>query len=230
MKSIGVNLVALAVVGVGLSGCVSPDGRPDYTGSGALIGGASGAAIGAIADSRAPGVGALIGGAAGLIAGGLVGHSMDEQARYAPPPPAYVGAPPPPRPPSVADIEALARSGVSDDVIINQINASRAVYQLDANTILQLKDAGVSQNVIAYMINTSNTVATQAPPPPQAETVVVAPGPDYVWVGGEWGWNGVTWVWIGGRWIVPPYPHAIWIGARWGRGPHGWYRVGGHWR
>jgi hypothetical protein len=36
-------------------------GQPDRTTNGALIGGASGAAIGALADRRAPGVGALIG-------------------------------------------------------------------------------------------------------------------------------------------------------------------------
>jgi hypothetical protein len=82
-----------------LVGCTSPNGRPDYTGSGALIGGGSGAAIGAIADRRNPGVGALIGGGVGLIAGGLVGHSMDQQAeaRSASPPP----PPPPPPPPAV---------------------------------------------------------------------------------------------------------------------------------
>ncbi len=46
-----------------LTGCTYPDGRPDNTGSGALIGGASGAAIGALADRGSPGTGALIGGA-----------------------------------------------------------------------------------------------------------------------------------------------------------------------
>jgi hypothetical protein len=64
------------------------------------------------------------------------------------------------------------------------------------------------------MVNTANTVVAQAPPPPPAETVVVAPGPDYVWVNGEWVWNGGTWVWIGGRWALPPYRHVVWMDIR----------------
>jgi hypothetical protein len=221
-----------------LAGCTTPSGRPDYTANGALIGGASGAAIGALADHHQPGVGALIGGAAGLITGGLIGHSMDQQAEaraYAvPPPPAYYPPPPPPPappvpPPTVADIKAMARSGVSDDAIISQIISSHAVYQLDANALIDLNNAGVSQKVIAYMVNTANIEVVQAPPPPPSETVVVAPGPDYVWMGGEWVWSGGSWVWIGGRWVLPPHPHAIWVEAHWERGPHGWHRVGGHW-
>ncbi len=224
-------LTGAALAGL-LTGCVSPSGRPDYTGSGALIGGGSGAAIGAIADRANPGAGALIGGAAGLITGGLIGHSMDQQAearRYTAPPTAYVAAPSP-QPTSLAEIKAMARAGVSDDVIINQISSTHAVYHLDANAIIDLSNAGVSQKVISYMINTAQTTVTQAPPPPEAETVVLAPGPDYVWVPGEWTWSGGTWVWIGGRWVYPPHPHAVWIEARWVHGPHGWYHNPGRWR
>lgn len=225
-------LTGLALTSI-LAGCVSPSGRPDNTGTGALIGGASGAAIGAIADRRNPGAGALIGGAAGLIAGGLIGHSIDQQneARsYGPPPTAYPVAPPP-QPLSLNDIKAMARGGVSDDSIISQIITTRSVYHLDANAIIDLKSAGVSDKVIAYVINTADTVvATQAPPPPPVETVVVAPSPDYVWVGGEWVWNGGTWVWVGGRWMMPPYRHGVWIEARWVHDPRGWHREPGRWR
>jgi len=230
MNTAIVRLVTLAAMAGLLAGCTTPSGQPDRTANGALIGGASGAAIGALADRRAPGVGALIGGAAGLIAGGLIGHSMDEQAaaRSAPPPVYY--PPPPPPPPSINDIKAMSRSGMSDDGIISQIINSHAVYNLSADALIDLHNAGVSQRVIAYMVNTANLVVAQAPPPPPTETVVVAPGPDYVWVDGEWVWSGGTWVWIRGRWTLPPYLHAIWIGARWERGPHGWHRVGGHWR
>ena len=77
-----------------LGGCTTPSGAPDYTGTGALVGAASGAGLGALIDHRHPGAGALIGGAAGAITGGLLGHSMDEQART----PVYVVAPPPPAP------------------------------------------------------------------------------------------------------------------------------------
>jgi surface antigen len=233
MKTIFVkSLTAAALAGL-LTGCIAPNGEPDNTGSGALIGGATGAIIGASAD-RNSGAGALIGAAAGLIAGGLIGHSMDQQAQaekqYSQP--AYAPAPQQP-PPSLADIKAMVRAGVSDDIIIAQISNSHAIYNLDANAIIDLNNAGVSQKVINFMINTAangkTVVVSQAPPPPPVETVVVAPGPDYVWVGGEWAWNG-GWVWVGGHWLLPPYPHAVWVGGRWDSGPHGWYRSPGHWR
>jgi Glycine zipper/WXXGXW repeat (2 copies) len=229
------TIVVQTVTGIGLvsllAGCTTPYGRPDYTANGALIGGASGAVLGSLADRRAPGAGALIGGAAGLIAGGLIGHSMDQDAEareraaatYAPPPPSTP-------PPSINDIKAMARAGVSDDVIIAQIVNSRAVYNLDADALIDLHNAGVSEKVITCMENTVNVVVGQAPPPPPAETVVAAPSPDYVWVDGAWAWNGVTYVWIGGHWVLPPYRHAVWVRVHWERGPRGWYRVGGRWR
>jgi hypothetical protein len=63
-----------------------------------------------------------------------------------------------------------------------------------------------------------------------AETVVVErPGPDYVWIDGEWVWNG-GWIWVGGHWGYPPYSHAVWVGGGWYHGPHGWYHAAGHWR
>jgi hypothetical protein len=138
----------------------------------------------------------------------------------------------PSQPLGIADIMAMAKAGVGDDIIINQINNSHSIYNLDANTIIGLKTSGVSEKVITYMMNTaSNVVVTQPPPPPQSDLVVVSPGPDYVWVDGEWEWNGGAWVWIGGRWILPPHPHAVWVAARWDCDPHGgWHRAPGYWR
>lgn len=59
------------------AGCVAPDGRPDNTGTGALVGGMFGALVGAAASGRHAGRNALIGGLAGALAGGLVGHMVD---------------------------------------------------------------------------------------------------------------------------------------------------------
>lgn len=216
-----------------LAGCYSPDGRPDYTANGALIGGASGAAIGAVAARGNPGMGAAVGGVAGLVAGGLIGHSVGEaeDARRRTYVPATTYVAPPPPPPSLSDIKSMTRSGVNDDTIIAQINSTHAVYNLDANAIVDLTQSGVSQRVIAYMMNTPNTVTVvQAPPPPVTETVVVSPGPGYVWVGGEWAWNGTTYVWMPGHWVYPPRHHAVWVGTTWHHGPHGWYHVSGHWQ
>ena len=210
--------LALAASAVGLTGCVSPNGRPDYTGTGALEGGAIGAVSGAAIGGRHAGEGALIGAAAGMIAGGLIGHSMDQQQqeqlrRQATQ--TYVRVDQG-QPQGVADVKALAKAGISEDVIISQIQNSRTVYHLSAADIIDLRDAGVTDKVVNYMINTPSTagaaapastmVVQQAPPPPPAETVVVAaPGPGYVWIGGDYDWNGISWVWMGGHWAYAPY-------------------------
>jgi hypothetical protein len=126
---------------------------------------------------------------------------------------------------------------VSDDVIIAQIQSSHTVYRLSAADIIDLHSAGVDDKVVNYMINTASspdanttTVVQTTPPPPQTDVVVASPGPDYIWVNGEWDWDGVSWVWVGGHWILPPYPHAVWVEGGWYRGPHGWYHDRGYWR
>jgi hypothetical protein len=228
------------VAAVVLVGCVDPYGRPNYTGSGALIGGGSGALLGAAVDRRNPAAGALIGGAAGLVTGSLIGHGMDEDARrrYYPPPPVYPAPladnPAPSRAalqPSIAEIKSMTRAGVGDEVMVNQIAGTRAVYYLTANDIIDLKNARVSDRVINAMIATSSEVVVdQGPPPPPGETIVVAPGPEYYWCPGEWSWSGVTGVWHPGRWILPPHRGAVWIEARWEHGDRGWRRMPGRWR
>ena len=236
--------LALAASAVGLTGCQNPDGTQNNTGSGALVGGAMGAITGAaIGGSRHGGEGALIGAAAGVIAGGLVGNSMDQeqQARLrAQSPQTYVRVDQG-QPLAVTDVKALAKAGINDDVIISQIRNSRTVYHLSSADIIDLRDAGVSNRVIDFMINTpqsvngspptqaTTVVVDQPPPPPPAETIVVAPGPGCVWMDGEWVWSG-QWFWVSGHWGYPPYPHAVWVRGYWGRGPHGWVRVSGHWR
>src|SRR5690349_892763 len=77
------NLLILttATAAVLLTGCQYPNGDPNYTGTGALTGGAIGAASGAVIGGRNAGAGALIGGAIGAIAGGIIGSGMDQEQR-----------------------------------------------------------------------------------------------------------------------------------------------------
>jgi WXXGXW repeat (2 copies) len=72
-------------------------------------------------------------------------------------------------------------------------------------------------------------VVTDEPPAPKVEVQVVAPGPEFVWTPGYWGWHG-RWVWVGGRWVVPPRRHAVWVAGHWGHRGRGYVWVGGHWR
>ena len=232
---------AAAVSTVVLTGCQYPNGEPNNTASGALIGGAMGALAGAaIGGPRNGGAGALIGAAAGAITGGAIGNSIDqEQAAElrAQAPQTYVRVQQG-QPLTISDIKALTEANVGDEVIISQIRNSHTVFHLSTSDIIDLHNAGVSENVINFMINTPNTVGevdqtttvvTEAPPPPPVETVTLAPGPGYIWIGGDWVWNG-RWVWVGGHWGRPPYPHAVWVPNYWHRGPHGWYQRPGHWR
>jgi outer membrane lipoprotein SlyB len=229
-----------------LTGCVNPDGSQDRTGSGALTGGAIGAASGALIGSTRgnAGPGALIGAAIGTIAGGLIGHSMDqdERLRLQQQAPQTYERVDQGQPLGVADVKALAQARVSDDIIISQIRNSHTVYRLSPADIIDLHNSGVSDKVVNFMINTqtssgtsevapqATTVVAQAPPPVPMETVVVAPpAPGYVWVGGEWIWNG-RWVWCAGHWGYPPQPGVVWVVGSWDRGPRGWHRAPGHWR
>jgi hypothetical protein len=233
--ALGLAAVTAAVV---LTGCETPGGYPDQTATGALAGGAIGAVSGAVIGGRHAGEGALIGGALGAVTGGLIGHALDQQqeaALRAQAPQTYVRVEQG-QPLGLADIKALAKAGISDDVIISQIRNTHTAYHLSAADIIDLHDSGVSQKVIDFMINTPSSAAVAAPavpagspPPPPSETVVVAPGPGYVWVPGDWTWRD-GWVWVGGYWAWPPYPGAVWVRGYWRGGPYGWRRMPGHWR
>jgi len=247
------NIVGIVMLGATLvlSGCYTPEGRPDNTATGALAGGAIGAGTGAIIGSAShnAGAGALIGGAIGALTGGIIGNSMDQQQRerireQAPETWQRVEQG---QPLGIADIKALAKAGVSDEVIISQIRNSHTVYHLSTAEILDLKDGGVSERVIDFMINTAGYSSAAPPPPPPADyqEVVVpepppppiveevyysAPGPGYVWVNGYWGWYGGRWAWVRGRWAWPPHRRAVWVGGYWERRGGSGVWISGHWR
>jgi len=237
---LNVSIFAVATSAVLLTGCVNPDGTQNNTGSGALIGGALGAITGAaIGGPRHGGEGALIGAAAGLVAGGAIGNSMDQQQQAelrAQSPQTYVRVVQG-QALGIADVKAMAKAGVSDDVIIAQIQGSHTVFNLSSADIIDLHNSGVSDRVVNFMISAQGsvgaaqptTVVVQDPPPaPLVETVVVErPGPDYAWVDGEWVWNG-RWFWRAGYWAY--HPGGIWVEGGWHRSPRGWYHEPGRWR
>jgi len=236
---------AVATSAVVLTGCVNPDGSQNNTGTGAFIGGAFGALTGAAVGGRNHGgQDALIGAAVGALTGGLIGNAADreQEARLKAEAPQTYAHVDQGTPLSVTDVKALAKAGISEDVIIAQIKNSRTVFHLTASDIIDLRDSGVTDKVVNYLINTPSTVGAtaettggtttyiqQAPPPPPVETVLVAPGPDYLWIGGEWVWNG-GWFWVGGHWSYPPRPRALWAPGRVWHDGHGWHNYRGHWR
>ena len=147
---------------------------------------------------------------------------------------------------SVADVKMLAKAGLSDEVILSHIRNAHAAFRLSTAEIIELKDTGVSQKVIDFMINTA-PVAVSVPVPVQevsvgtaapagfVESIPPAPAPDFVWVSGCWTWRHTRlgyghWEWVPGMWTRPPHRDAVWIGPRWEphRGLNVW--VDGHWR
>jgi len=217
MKRFG-YLLAWALVGISLTGCMSPQGRPDYTASGALAGGATGAIIGSASAGRHSGSAGLVGAAVGAVVGGIIGHGMDQaqEAQLRTQSPQTIQRIEQSQPLAVADIISMVKAGVSDDLVISQIRYSRTVYHLRSGEIIELKNTGVSEKIIDFMINTPAEmrstevvgVAGNAPPQPIVEQIVVAPGPEYLWVGGGWFWYGDRWIWNHGYWHRPHYSYG----------------------
>jgi hypothetical protein len=142
-------------MGASVVGCESK------AGTGAIVGGAGGAAagglIGSMSHARA-GEGALIGGAIGAIGGALIGHGMDESDkkkaeendRYADRSSYLQAAVANPNVTKKDVINWTAR-GTRDDVIIDRIERSGTVYHLTAKDENELRDQGVSEEVILAM-------------------------------------------------------------------------------
>ena len=161
------------------------------TQQGARLGGIAGAIIGGIAghqnDETLGGV--AIGGAVGALAGGLAGKSQDrmqfEQQQYQQQAQQVyqerVG-----RAVSLEDAVMLTRSGVSPNLIINQINDHGVTHRLVVSDIIQLHQNGVSEAVITTMQSArlasqpnSPVIVSHAPTPVivQRQAVVVQPVP-----------------------------------------------------
>jgi hypothetical protein len=79
----------------------------------------------------------------------------------------------------------------------------------------------------------SINIGFEAPPPPPRQEVIVgvAPGPDYIWVGGFWDGSPGHYTWVAGHWDRPPHPHAVWVAPHWDKGNDGHYhQTRGEWR
>jgi hypothetical protein len=71
----------------------------------------------------------------------------------------------------------------------------------NASTTLQNAPGAPPQSVPSAVTSDSGGI-------PQYEVVPERPSPDYVWVDGNWSWQG-RWVWSPGRWVWQPHPHVI---------------------
>lgn len=140
-RGIIVSLVLILVLFT--AGCASM-GQKSKTG--AVAGGLLGAAVGGIIGHQSGhGIeGALIGGAAGALGGGLIGNQMDKKALASNP--NHI---------TVIKIAEMATNGIPDGVIIGEIQRTKSVYTLSSEVITYLKDNGISDRVVDYMLSSS---------------------------------------------------------------------------
>ncbi len=73
--------------------------------------------------------------------------------------------------PAAAEIVRLAQSGVGDDVVLAYIKNSQAFFNLSADNVLSLKNAGLSSPVLAAMLQHDSTLRV---PPVAAATLPTA--------------------------------------------------------
>src|SRR3954471_18350770 len=157
MKRALLSVVTSGVLLAGIAGCETK------AGTGALIGGAAGAGIGAIVGKQSHGHtagGAGIGGAAGARGGPLIGKEMEKKENQAPrrdrdydtyPSRRTVVRTTEVRAADVVtrtDVIEWTRRGDRDEQIIDRIERSASVPRLTARDENDLRDAGVSERVI----------------------------------------------------------------------------------
>jgi hypothetical protein len=176
---------------------------PDYyhndTASGTFMGGALGAVTGAVIGGRKNrGEGALIGAGIGAVTGNLMGRSKDrvDEQRVAAGA-ATVGQ----LNQQVAaqavsnyDLLEMTRAGVSEDVIISTMRSRGARLDLSPNSLIALKQSGVSDRVVmaaqdmngggAPIVGPVPVVAEVVPP----TRVIVAPAPYPYYYGPRYGY------------------------------------------
>jgi hypothetical protein len=149
------------VFAMALPSCQSPY----YADRGALVGGVTGAGLGALVGEAAanePLAGAAIGTAVGVVTGATIGSGLDEVAAQnsaAVQQAAY-------RAVTLQDVVQMSAGGLSDDVIISHVHSNGLTARPTAADLVGLRQAGVSNEVIR---------ALQAPPAP----LIVTPPPIY---------------------------------------------------
>jgi len=151
-KNIFEPIIACLLV-LGVAGC------QNNTQKGAVVGGAGGAALGAVIGKQTghTGEGAVVGALAGGALGGLIGNSEDEaqkkhetEARQA----AYARAAyQQQRAITNSQVVYMAQHGVSDQIICHEIRTQGGRFDTRPEAIVQLQQSGVSNTVIEMMQN-----------------------------------------------------------------------------
>ena len=139
-------------------------------GVGALVGALTGGAIGHNNGQTAEG--ALIGGAVGALTGAAIGDSVDtdiarNNAIYDQRLASQLS-----QAVSVQDVLTMSQSRLSDSVIVTHIRTHGVAARPQANDLILMSNAGVSEAVIGAMQTAPLAVAAPAPPPAYRNVIV----------------------------------------------------------
>ena len=64
-----------------------------------------------------------------------------------------------PVPLSLADIMSMSKAGLSDTEIIQRVEDTRTVFKLTADDVVRLRNEGVSNGAVTYMLDTYTRAA-----------------------------------------------------------------------
>lgn len=166
-------------------GCQSPY----YQDRGTAVGALGGAGVGALVGSASgnAGTGALIGAGVGAITGNVVGGAMDDiEARNRAQIAAQMGRPVAQGSATPAEVVAMTRAGVDQQLIVNYINTSGVAQPAGPQDVIYMSQQGVSPMVIQAMqtprVAQVSYTAVVPPPPPGpviVEEVAYGPPPCY---------------------------------------------------
>lgn len=148
---------------------------------GATLGGLAGAVAGGIIgdNNGEAGAGAAIGGVLGAVAGGLLGNAADREAELQSQRQAYAAtqqqATIVQSAVSIEDVIQMSRSGLSDNVIMGQIQTRGVVTVPNVSDIIAMHQQGVSETVITAMQRGTSGPSIAQPPATIARPVVPSP-------------------------------------------------------
>ena len=79
---------------------------------------------------------------------------------------------------TIEDVIKLVQADVSDDLIIARVKRNAKAFDLNSDEIVALRKAGVSDQVIKYLLDPSQPYAPAPPPAPAARSASKAPPAD----------------------------------------------------
>jgi hypothetical protein len=104
----------------------------------------------------------------------LLGQSATPPPQTKAPAPKAASAP---APMTNQDVIRLVKAKVSDELIISKIKQSKTKFDTSVDALVALKQAGVSDNLIAVMMNPAQTSPPAAAPPPSRPAAAAPPAP-----------------------------------------------------